>query len=139
MFKLVHPVVDIGVICSNFEKSFHFYHDLLGMEVAIEAYIPGEFTRKIKLTPDGFRQVRLQAGETLIKLAEMQSPPPTPPDEFRAGVRWLTFHVEDMKTAVDELKRRGVQFLTEPAASPDAAAVVLTRDPDGILIELVQH
>ena len=33
MFALEHPTIDIGIVCSNFEESLHFYRDLLGMEV----------------------------------------------------------------------------------------------------------
>jgi hypothetical protein len=29
MLKLTHPVVDIAITCSDFEKSLHFYHECL--------------------------------------------------------------------------------------------------------------
>jgi glyoxylase I family protein len=138
VFKLAHSVVDIGVICSNFEESLRFYRDLLGMEVVFEIEIPGDFTRKVGLSPSGFRQVRLQAGDTLIKLAELKSSAPTASFEFKSGVRWLTFIVDDVQATFAELRRKGVQFLSEPTESPDAVGVVCARDPDGILIELVQ-
>jgi catechol 2,3-dioxygenase-like lactoylglutathione lyase family enzyme len=138
MFELGHPVVDIAVICSNFDESFRFYHELLGMEVALDVQIPGELAQKVGLAPSGFRQVRLRAGDTLIKLAEMPSPPPPRNREFAAGVRWLTFMVQDVAATVEQLKLRGVEFLSEPAAAPDAVGVICTQDPDGIIIEIVQ-
>ena len=138
MFKLAHSVVDIAVICSNFDESFRFYHDLLGMEVALSVQIPDDFARKARLAPAGFRQVRLRAGDTLIKLAEVASPPPRRSSDFAAGVRWLTFIVEDLPGTVAELRQRGVEFLSEPCAAPDAAGVVCAVDPDGLLFELVQ-
>ena len=92
----------------------------------------------VGLAPTGFRQVRLRAGNTLIKLMDIESPLPTPTDEFSAGVRWLTFIVADIQKTVENLKQNGVEFLSEPISAPDAAGVVCAKDPDGILIELVQ-
>lgn len=138
LFKLTHPAVDLCIACSNFEESLHFYRDLLELEVVADVVIPADFARGIGLAPREFRQVRLEAGNTLIKLMEIESPPATPPDTFAAGVRWLTFIVEDIEKAVADLKAKGVEFLSEPMKAPDAAGVVCTKDPDGILIEIVQ-
>lgn len=138
LFKMTHSAVDFCIACSKFEESLHFYRDILELEIVVDVVIPADFARGIGLAPREFRQVRLQAGNTLIKLMEIESPPPTPPDTFAAGVRWLTFIVEDVEQAVTDLKAKGVQFLSEPMKAPDAAGVVCTKDPDGILIELVQ-
>ena len=138
MFELACPVVDIAITCSNFDESLHFYHQQLGMSVVLDIQIPAEVAEGARLAPRNFRQVRLKAGDTLIKLMEIESPPPRPPQEFAAGVRWLTFLVPDLQLAMQELKSRGVEFLAEPVAAPDAAGVVCARDPDGLLIELVQ-
>ena len=68
---------------------------------------------------------------------DIQNPPSRPTSDFSAGVRWLTFFVEDVVSARDELRDKGVTFLAEPIVAPDAS-VVCALDPDGILIELVQ-
>jgi glyoxylase I family protein len=138
MFALAHPVVDIAIVCSYFDASFRFYHDLLGMEVALEVQIPDDFARKIGLAPTGFRQVGLRAGDTLFKLAEMPSPPPTTRGDFAAGVRWLTFIVADLAKTVAALKHGASNSVPSRFAAPNAAGVVCARDPDGLLIELVQ-
>ena len=31
MLKLTHPIIDIDIVCSDFEKSLRFYRDLLGL------------------------------------------------------------------------------------------------------------
>ncbi len=138
MLNLSHPTVDIAITCSNFAESLDFYHNKLGFEIVLDLEIPGDLARDVGLAPTGFRQVRLKAGNTLIKLMEIESPPPTPTDAFSAGVRWLTFFVEDIQQTVKNLKQNGVEFLSEPISAPDAAGVVCAADPDGILIELVQ-
>jgi catechol 2,3-dioxygenase-like lactoylglutathione lyase family enzyme len=68
MLKLTHAVVDIAITCSHFEESLHFYRDLLGLEVTLDIEIPDDVAVGAGLAPRGFRQVRLKAGETLIKL-----------------------------------------------------------------------
>ena len=65
--------------------------------------------------------------------------PPVPVSgQFKPGVRWLTFFVEDVQQTVSDLEQRGVTFLSPPVSAPDAAGVVCAQDPDGILIEFVQ-
>lgn len=138
MLKLSHPTVDIAITCSNFDESLDFYHNKLGFEIVLDLEIPENLAQDIGLAPTGFRQVRLKAGQTLIKLMDIENSPPTPSDQFSAGVRWLTFFVDDIKETVENLKQNGVEFLSDPISAPDAAGVVCAKDPDGILIELVQ-
>ena len=138
MFTMKHPVIDIGIVCSNFDESFHFYHDLLGLEIALDIQIPESVAVGACLAPRAFRQVRLTAGDTLIKLMEIESPPPERSIEFQAGVRWLTFIVEDVPMTVESLIDKGVEFLAESVSAPDAKHVVCAKGPDGMLIEFVQ-
>lgn len=138
MLNMKHPVVDLGLVCSDFDAAFHFYHDLLGLEVALDIDIPESTATGAGLAPHGFRQVRFKAGDTLIKIMEIESPPAARGDEFQAGVRWLTFILEDVPATVSALKANGVEFFAEPVSAPDAKHVVCAKGPDGILIELVQ-
>ena len=138
MLNLSHPTVDIAITCSDFAASLDFYHNKLGFEIVLDLEIPDDLARDVGLAPTGFRQVRLQAGNTLIKLMEIESPPSKPAAEFSAGVRWLTFFVEDIQETVENLKQNGVEFLSEPISAPDAVGVACAPDPDGILIELVE-
>lgn len=136
--KWTHTVVDIAIVCSDFKESLRFYHEQLGFEIVQDIQIPDEVARGAALAPRGFRQVRLRAGSTLIKLMDIASPPPPRSDRFAAGVRWLTFFVEDVRQTFKQLKAKGVRFLTDPIAAPDAAGVVCAVDPDGLLLEFVQ-
>ena len=138
MLKLTNPTVDIAIVCSDFDKSLHFYRHCLGLEILMELDIPDEVAIGAKLAPAGFRQVRLQVGDTLIKLMDIKSPPSSDVNQFKPGVRWLTVFVEDIYQTIIDLEQRGVTFLSEPVSAPDAAGVVCVRDPDGILIEFVQ-
>ena len=137
-FDLEHPIIDIGVVCSNFDESLRFYRDQLGLEVALDINIPESTAVGARLAPRQFRQVRLRAGQTLIKLMEIESPPPPRSVDFQAGVRWLTFICKDVPKEMKRLQAHGVKFLAEPVSAPDAKHVVCAEGPDGMLIELVQ-
>ena len=132
------PFVDVGIVCSHFDESLRFYRDLLGLPVALDIQIPAEVAVGAGLAPRPFRQVRLKAGETLIKLMEIEGPPPRRSSDFGAGVRWLTFFVDDARKTFEELSAKGVKFLAAPVTAPDAAGVVCALDPDGLLVEFVQ-
>jgi len=88
--------------------------------------------------PAILRSFSLRAGDTLIKLMDIASPPARRSHQFAAGVRWLTFFVKDVQKSYEQLQAKGVRFLTAPVAAPDAAGIVCALDPDGVLIELVQ-
>ena len=129
--------VDVAITCSNFEESLHFYRDVLGFEIVVDTEISGEIATRLGVAPRGFHQVRLQAGDSLIKLMDIESPPPPAPHGFASGVRWLTVYVEDIDSTIGELKKKGVEFLADPVRGQHAAAVAAIA-PDGILVEFAQ-
>ena len=114
MLKLTHSTIDIAIVCSNFKESLHFYQHCLGLEIVMELEIPAEVARGAKLAPEGFRQVRLQAGNTLIKLMDIAFPLASVSDQFKPGVRWLIFFVENIPQTVSTLEQRGLTFLSLP-------------------------
>ena len=138
LLNMVHPADDLGIVCSDFDASLHFYRDLLGFEVVLDIQIPESVAIGALLAPSKFRQVRLQAGHTLIKLMEIENPPDQRSFDFQSGVRWLTFILDDVPAAQQKLKSQGVEFIAEPVSAPDAKHVVCAKGPDGMLIELVQ-
>ena len=45
------PIVDIGIVCSNFDESLHFYRDLLGFHVVLDFEIPEDTAVSAGLAP----------------------------------------------------------------------------------------
>ena len=86
----------------------------MGFEIALDVFVTDEIATKAGLAPKGFRQVRLNAGKTLIKLVGIDPTPGPRTHEFAAGVRWLTFFIEDMAGTYERMKEQGVTFLGEP-------------------------
>lgn len=138
MVKIIRSNVDIGIVCSNFQDSITFYRDTLGLPVVEEIRVSDEIAIKSGLAPSGFRQVRLKAGDTLIKLMQIQTPPREGTSYFKSGVRWITLFVDDINSVYSNLTAKGVEFLSEPLNPKDAQWIVCAYDPDGILIEFVE-
>jgi glyoxylase I family protein len=136
--RFTHDIVDIGIVCSDFERSVAFYRDLLGLEVHADVEVPERVARGVDLAPRGFRQVRLRAGKTLIKLMEIAEPPEPRSKGFTNGVRWLTFFVKDVEGLYAALSAKGVPFTGPPIVPADAKQLACAIDPDGILIEFVE-
>ena len=74
MIELQRSALDLCIVCSNFDDSLNFYHKLLGFEIVAETDIPAEVALKFGLVPMEFRQVRLKAGDSLLKLMEIKKP-----------------------------------------------------------------
>ena len=137
MLKMTRPIVDIAITCSNFKESLRFYHELLGFEIVLEVDTSDELAEAIGLAPRGFHQIRLKAGNTLIKLMDIESPPPPANHGFDTGLGWFTILIDNIAETVKELKGKGVEFVSEPVDAPEAV-VACVKAPDGILIEFVQ-
>ena len=129
--------IDVAITCYDFEASLEFYRDTLGFDVVVDTQISDEVATGIGLASSGFHQVRLQAGGTLIKLMDIDPPPPAGSHDFAAGVRWLTIYVMDIRAVIADLSEKGVEFLAEPLTGKHATAVA-ARGPDGLLIEFAQ-
>jgi catechol 2,3-dioxygenase-like lactoylglutathione lyase family enzyme len=136
MARVTGSAVDIAIVCSDFEASLRFYRDLLGLEVFKEVQIPADVARQLGLAPRGFRQVRLKAGATLIKLMDIQDPPAAGRDAFSSGVRWITFFVDDVAAIYQDWKVKGVRFLSE---LPESGTIVCAVDPNGVIVELIKQ
>ena len=127
MLKLTHSTIDIAIVCSNFKESLQFDQHCLGLEIVMELEIPAEVARGAKLAPEGFRQVRLQAGNTLIKLMDIAFPLVSVSNQLNPGVRRLTF----FDTANGQ--RSGTEKVNISVTTS-----IYVQDPDSILIEFVQ-
>lgn len=136
-FNLTVPGIEIAIVCSDFAESVDFYQGKLGLEVFADLQIPERLAVPSGLAPAAFRHLRLRAGNTLIKLMEIDPAPDHVNPAFRAGVRWLTFKVVDLDTTVRALTKRGVRFLSGRIEGL-AGAFACAQAPDGLLLEFVQ-
>ena len=116
----------IAIIGRNYEKSRHFYVDLLGFEVIRENYREEKKDYKIDL----------KLGESEIELFIVQGRPKRQSYPEAYGLRHLAFHVESVEETVKELNRLGIE--TEPIRVDTFTDKKMTffHDPDGLPLEI---
>ena len=97
MFSTIHHV---AIICSDYQKSKHFYTEILGFEVISEAYRKERDSYKLDLKVGDKYQV---------ELFSFPSPPKRVSRPEAGGLRHLAFEVDDIEKTIEELKAKGVK------------------------------
>lgn len=121
----------VAVICSDYERSKHFYVELLGLKVIHESYRAERDSYKLDL--------RVGETEQQIELFSFPNPPARVNSPEARGLRHLAFVVADMEQAVQELNDKGI--MVEPVRIDPITGQKYTffADPDGLPLELVEH
>lgn len=143
VMKLDH----VAVMVSDLEKSYHFYHDLLGLKKLeyVEHHIKGisEMVAKPNVRMKEYRMcLDANPGMTidLIEWISPESPTGRYPIHHVPSAH-LSFDVEDLHATYEFLKSEGVEFVSPPVHWPEEEGgwiVLFFYDPDGNLLELSQ-
>ena len=125
----LNKVHHIAIICSDYEKSKDFYINVLGLAVVKETYRSERNSYKLDLAVNGHYQ---------IELFSFENPPKRPSYPEAAGLRHLSFEVDDIEAAVKELKEKGV--ITESIRIDEITGKKFTffSDPDDLPLELYE-
>ena len=91
----LNKIHHIAVICSDYEKSKHFYTDVLGMKIVSENYREERDSWKADCWLDD---------AYVIELFSFPNPPARPSYPEAAGLRHLAFEVDNLSEAIDELE-----------------------------------
>jgi len=128
MLKL-NRVHHIAIICSDYEKSKHFYSEILGLKIIREVYREARHSYKLDLEVGDQYQV---------ELFSFPDPPARPSRPEAAGLRHLAFEVDNIDEAVSHLHAAGVSV--EPIRIDEFTAKRFTffADPDGLPIEFYE-
>lgn len=116
----------IAIIGSNYEKSKHFYTDLLGFKVIRENYREARGDFKIDLELDDME----------LELFIIPGCPERPSHPEANGLRHLAFKVDSIDETVKELNAKGIE--TEPIRLDYFTGKKMTffSDPDGLPLEI---
>ncbi|MCH9276708.1 VOC family protein [Bifidobacterium amazonense] len=122
-FDSIHHVALIG---SDYERSRHFYVDLLGFEVIREHH---------RLDRNDWK-IDLRCGEQEIELFIKDGCPPRASYPEALGLRHLAFRVDSVERTAAELNRLGID--TEPIRMDEFTNKPMTffHDPDGQPLEI---
>lgn len=123
--KAVHH---IAIICSNYERSKHFYVDILGANIICETWREQRQSYKLDL---GF-------GNAQIELFSFPQPPARPTRPEACGLRHLALAVENLDTNIAHLQRHNIAV--EPVRLDELTGKRFTffQDPDGLPLELYE-
>jgi glyoxylase I family protein len=126
MLKSIHH---IAIICSDYQRSKIFYTEVLGLTVMRETHRKERQSYKLDLALNG---------QYVIELFSFPNPPERPSRPEATGLRHLAFGVDDIQTAVETLKAKGIE--AEPIRLDEFTNKRFTfiTDPDGLPIELYE-
>lgn len=122
----LNKIHHIAIIGSNYQKSKHFYVDLLGFKIIRENY---------RNERDDYK-IDLKCGNLEIELFIIKNAPKRPSYPEAQGLRHLAFYVEDVEAMVTQLNQKGIK--TEPIRIDDYTHKKMTFffDPDGLPLEI---
>jgi len=120
----------VAIICCDYEKSKHFYTEVLGLKVLAENYRAQRDSYKLDLQlPDGSQ----------IELFSFKGAPKRPSYPEARGLRHLAFALEDIDAFIEHLAGYGIE--TEPVRVDEYTGKKYTffSDPDELPLELYQR
>ncbi|MCP3771747.1 VOC family protein [Paenibacillus sp. MZ04-78.2] len=127
MLKL-NSIHHAAIICSDYEKSKHFYVRVLGLMVIRETYRAERRSYKLDL----------RIGDSQIELFSFPDAPQRPSYPEASGLRHLAFEVDDIEAAVKALEAE--EIAVEPIRVDETTGKRFTFffDPDRLPLELYE-
>ena len=142
--------IAIGV--RNMERSLHFYRDLLGLRVTLDAMENvGGMPALFRDPQRGQRRaayLRWEEGPDATFIVLSEHPGPASGEAIKldqVGIHHFSFWVNDLRAVYEKLQAEGVPILVPPTVSDTVAygeepggkvLTTLFQDPDGIIVQL---
>jgi glyoxylase I family protein len=125
----INRVHHIAIICSDYERSKHFYTQILGFKILQENYRAERKSYKLDLEVGNLYQ---------IELFSFPDPTPRPSRPEAAGLRHLALEVDNIDDAIAAIVADGV--VVEPIRVDEFTGKRFTffADPDGLPIEFYE-
>ncbi|HEY9534042.1 MAG TPA: VOC family protein [Mucilaginibacter sp.] len=126
----INRVHHIAIICSDYERSKHFYTQILGFKIIAENYRAERKSYKLDLAVGNQYQ---------IELFSFPDPAKRPSRPEAAGLRHLAFEVDSIEEAVAAITDDGIEV--EPIRIDEFTGKRFTffADPDGLPIEFYER
>lgn len=128
MLKL-NRIHHIAIICSDYEKSKHFYSQMLGLKIIREVYREARQSYKLDLEVGDHYQ---------IELFSFPNPPARPSRPEAAGLRHLAFEVDDIEVAISHIKNFDIEIEPIRVDELTGKRFAFFADPDGLPVELYE-
>lgn len=144
--EFARTTIDLGAVVSDIDKAAQFYTEAIGFEQVGSFDVSAELAGATGLTDSKPFQVRVFAlgkepTATKLKLMEVPGAGSKPIDNeyisSSLGFSYLTIVVADLDKAMARLERKGVAPVRVPYALGGDNHLILVKDPDGNIIELI--
>jgi len=117
----------LGIKVRNSEASIRFYQEVLGLSVVDRVEIWGKVFTFV-------------GNDTISIEIEQANPNDTQADpSSMTGLNHFSAVVEDIRSLVEDARRKGADVLMEPFASRPDRLTAFLRDPDGVLIQIIEY
>jgi glyoxylase I family protein len=127
VLKSIHHV---AIICSNYERSKHFYTVILGLEIIAENYREKKDSYKLDLKlPDGVQ----------IELFSFVSSPVRPSYPEALGLRHLAFAVDSVEMVSELLSLNDIEVEQIRIDEYTRKKFTFFNDPDGLPLEIYEQ
>jgi glyoxylase I family protein len=126
----INRIHHIAIICSDYQKSKHFYTEILGFEIVREVYRDERQSYKLDLSVNGIYQ---------IELFSFPNPPVRTSRPEACGLRHLAFLVSNVEESRTYLLSQNIDC--EPIRIDEFTnkAFFFIEDPDGLPIEFYKE
>ena len=131
----------VGLTVGDLQRSVDWYCTHLGLREIGRAHLDGSKISAQTDLPDTQIDVALLAGSnTVLELLSYASPPG---DRYQlrccdVGAAHLCVVVDDLEATVTAMRAKGVHFHAEPTQLVGETTMVYVRDPDGVMVELIE-
>ena len=148
---MVGRIYHVGLTVSDLDRSIAFYRDILGLEFQGEIFMEGEETDKM------FHKANCKARVAYLNGSKAIEAPPVEliqfvdseshkeqSDLFTTSISEVCFYTDDIDSVYKTLIENHVECLSEPqyfdfrADGFGESRAFYFRDPDGIILEMMQ-
>ncbi len=126
----IRRIDHIAIICSDYEKSKHFYTHILGLTILQETFRKDKNSYKLDLAING---------EYQIELFSFPNPPQRLTYPEALGLRHLAFEIDDLDEAIVIMKKHSITTEDIRKDFIRQKRFVFIFDPDGLPIELYEE
>ena len=141
---VVKAIRHTGIVVSDMQASLHFYRDLLGLEVWADFKDDSQMVGEVTGVPGAnIWMIKLKAEDgvsiELLQYLSHPRPVPEPRRAYDVGCNHVALQVDDLDALHEKMVAEGIEFNVAPTISSEGfAKITYCRDPEGVLVELVE-
>jgi catechol 2,3-dioxygenase-like lactoylglutathione lyase family enzyme len=140
------PVIHVGVVVSDLDKSLAFYKDVVGMVSGGSFDVNEDMSKRTGLAagvPFHVEILKLSSDKDMTQFKLMTFGERTQKQQNQyiydhTGMRYVTIFVNELEPIIKRIKAHNVKMLGDsPTELGPNNFFVLVQDPDGIFVELI--